>query len=269
MYKKRILTLLSALCVCFSAAAQQDLQVKEIRVDSTLMILNAMTVEDYLALEIPPLDSLYYNAYCMSNAIRYYDEEANYYSHAVKTEKRKSLEWFRFISSVSYGNTDIVSFMQSESSYPIWIQNSALQRNMFFNIGVSVNIPLSDAFNTRNKVRQAEAKLRQTQYRRESELDAIKQEIIDLYCEIISGINSLKSAAERLVVAKAQYNFAETDFINNKISSEVLYRSKSYETAATQDYEQLKRNINKALLSLEVISCTKIIVPSGQQERHE
>lgn len=268
MYKKRVLAIISALCVCLSAAAQPELQIREIRVDSTLMILNSMTVEDYMALRLPPLDSLYYNAYCMSNAIKYYDEEVNYYSHAVKTEKRKPLEWVRLITTLSYGNTDMVSFMQSENSYPIWIQNSALQRSMFFNVGVSVNIPLSDAVNTRNKVRQAEAKLRQTEYRRESELDAIKQQIIDLYCEIISGINSLQSASERLVVAKAQYDFAETDFINNKISSEVLYRSKSYETAATQDYEQLKRNINKALLSLEVISGTKIIVTSVK-DRHE
>ena len=73
----------------------------------------------------------------------------------------------------------------------------------------------------------------------------------------------MKSASERLVVAKAQYDFAEKDFVNNKITAEVLYRCKSYETAATQDYERLKRDINEAILSLEVVSCTKIVSPEN------
>ncbi|MGM9785446.1 MAG: TolC family protein [Candidatus Cryptobacteroides sp.] len=260
MNRTRTTTFLIAIFLCLTTAAQ-TLQTREVRVDSTIMILNSMSVDDYLSLELPPLDTLYFNAYSMSNAVKYYDEEVNYYSAAVKTEKMKPLEWLRLVTSTSYGNTDIVGTLRTDASYPIWIQNSTRQRNFFFNVGVTLNIPLSDVFNTPNKVRQAKAKLRQTEHRRESELDNIKQQIISLYCEIIAGINSLKSAAERLVVAKAQYTFAETDFINNKITSEVLYRCKSYETAATQDYERLKRDINEALLSLEVISCTKIISP--------
>ena len=81
------------------------------------MLLNAMTVEDYLSLELPPLDTLYYNAYCMSNAVKYYDEEAKYYYHAVKTEQMKPLDWLRIVTSASYGNTDIVGILQSEASY--------------------------------------------------------------------------------------------------------------------------------------------------------
>ena len=66
----RVLTFLAAICLCISAGAQ-NLQTREIRVDSTLMLLNSMTVEDYMSLELPPLDTLYYNAYCMSNAVKY------------------------------------------------------------------------------------------------------------------------------------------------------------------------------------------------------
>lgn len=253
-----------AICLCFSVKAQ-TLMTKDIRVDSTLMILNAMTVEDYLAIELPPLDTLYYNAYCMSNAVKYYDEEAKYYYHAVRTEQFKPLDWLRLVSSVSYGNTDIVGTLRSEASYPIWMENSSRQKNFFFNVGVTLSIPIGEVFNTANRVRQAKAKLKQTEYRRESELDNIKQQIITYYCDIIAGINTLKSASERLVVARAQYDFAENDFINNKITSEVLYRCKSYETAATQEYETIKRNINEAILSLEVISCTRIISPDKER----
>ena len=264
MNRSRTTTFLLAICLCLCASAQ-TLQTKKIRVDSTRMILNAMTVEDYLSLELPPLDTLYYDAYCLSNAVKYYDEEAKYYYHAVKTEQMKPLDWLRIVTSASYGNTDIVGILQSEASYPIWMQNSSKQRSFFFNVGATISIPIGEIFNTPNRVRQAKAKLKQTEYRRESELDNIKQQIITYYCDIIAGINTLKSASERLVVAKAQYDFAEKDFINNKITSEVLYRCKSYETAAIQEYETIKRNINEALLSLEVISCTKIISPDKRQ----
>ena len=260
MNSHRILAAALAL-ILSTVAGAQGLPTKQIRVDSTLMILNTMTVEDYMNMEIPPLDTLYYNAFSMSNAVKYYEEEVNYYTCAVRNEQMKPLEWLRFVTSASYGNTDIVGILRNEASYPIWMESSTRQRNFFFNVGLTVSIPFSDIFNTHNRVRQAKAKVRQTQYRRQSELDNIKQQIIGLYCDIISGINSLQSAAERLVVAKAQYDFAEKDFANNKITAEVLYRCKSYETAATQDYERLKRDINQALLCLEVLSCTKIIKP--------
>lgn len=266
MNRNRILMFIAALFIGVVTGAQTKLPVREVRMDSTMLILNNMTVDDYINLHLPPLDSLYYNAYCMSNAVKYYDEEAKYYASAVTTEKLKPLDWIRLVSSANYGNTDIASTLRSEATYPIWVENSSKQRNFFFNVGVTLNIPLSDVFNTHNKVRQAQAKLRQTQHRRDAELDNIKQQIISLYCEVISGINSLKSAAERMVIAKAQYEFAEKDFINNKITSEVLYRCKSYETTATQDYERLRSGINQALLSLEVVSCTKLITPETEPE---
>ena len=272
MDRKRFLVLIVGLFTAALLSAQEALQVKKVRVDSTIMILNSMTVEDYMALELPPLDTLYYNAFCMSNAVKYYDNEVEYYRCAITTEQLKPLEWIRLVTSASYGNTDLVASMQNASSYPIWIGSSSKQRSFYFNAGVTLSIPLSDVFNTANKVRQARAKLSQTEARRDSELDNIKKEIITLYCEIISGINTLKSASERLVLAQAQYDFAEKDFVNNKITAEVLYRSKSYETAAVQDYERVKKEVNQALLSLEVISCTKIIkiaTPSTSQPQDE
>lgn len=272
MDRKRFLVLIMGLFTAALLSAQEALQVKKVRVDSTVMILNSMTVEDYMTLELPPLDTLYYNAFCMSNAVKYYDNEVEYYRCAITTEQLKPLEWIRLVTSASYGNTNMVGALQNESSYPIWIGSSSKQKSLYFNAGVTLNIPISDVFNTANKVRQARAKLSQTEARRDSELDNIKKEIINLYCEIISGINTLKSASERLVLAQAQYDFAEKDFVNNKITAEVLYRSKSYETAAVQDYERVKKEVNQALLSLEVISCTKIIkiaTPSASQPQDE
>ena len=135
MNSHRILAAALAL-ILSTVAGAQGLPTKQIRVDSTLMILNAMTVEDYMNMELPPLDTLYYNAFSMSNAVKYYEEEVNYYTCAVRNEQMKPLEWLRFVTSASYGNTDIVGILRNEASYPIWMESSTRQRNFFFNVGL-------------------------------------------------------------------------------------------------------------------------------------
>ena len=62
-----------------------------------------------------------------------------------------------------------------------------------------------------------------------------------------------------MVVAQAQYSLAEADFINGKCTSEELYRSQSYASGSVQTYENIKKALNTAILTLEVISCTPII----------
>ena len=53
MNSHRILAAALAL-ILSTVAGAQGLPTKQIRVDSTLMILNAMTVEDYMNMELPP-----------------------------------------------------------------------------------------------------------------------------------------------------------------------------------------------------------------------
>ena len=251
--------LLVAFLFAETAAHAQIPGAVNVRMDSTMMKLNRMTAEDYAAIVLPPLDTLYYNAFTMSNAVNYYDAETEYYQRQVRTERRKPLDWIRIIGTYSYGNSDLSAISLIETTYQVWSQNSSSQRNMFYNVGVSVSIPLGDIFNTGNKARQAEAKVRQTQYRKASELDMIKKDIIEQYCTIIENLNLLESASQRMVTARAQYDVIESDFINGKSDAEVLYRSKSYVSAAVQDYERIRKELNNAILTLEVISCTPII----------
>ena len=259
MSKVRSLVVLLLLLFPLCAARGQVSGIRNVRMDSTLIRLNAMTAEDYAAIVLPPLDTLYYNAYTMSNAVKYFDDEAEYYHRQALTEKRKPLDWVRIVGTYSYGNTDMAAITLMETTYQIWSQNASSQRSSFYNAGVTVSIPLGEVFNTRNKVRQAEAKVHQSQSRRLSELDNIKQDIIEQYCKINESLNLLESASQRLVVAQAQYDVIESDFLNGKSDAEVLYRSKSYVAASVQEYERIRMELNKALLTLEVISCTPIV----------
>lgn len=256
---KRLSIIIVTLSLFSPTVNAQMSGMKSVHADSTVARLNSMTVEDYAAIVLPPLDSLYSNALLMSNAVNYFNAEVEYYKSNIKTERRRPLDWIRFVATYNYGNSDLAVVSLMQTTYQVWTQNTSSQTNMFYNVGVALSIPLFDIVNTRNKVKQAQAKVHEMEYRRQSELDVIKQDIIDLYCTIQMDITDLQAASQSLVIAKAQYEIAESDFVNNKITAEVLYRCKSYETSSVHDYERIRKELNKALLTLEVISCTPII----------
>lgn len=233
-------------------------EMKEVKMDSIMWKLTNMTVDDYVNLELPPLGVLFENAR-QANAVKYYEYEANYYSHDVKTARLTPLQWFRVVGTYSYGNTDLASILMTETTYQVWQQNSSNQRNVYFNIGANLSIPLYDIFNTRNLRKQAEDKVQQTRYRQEREWDLFKEEIVTLYCSIIEKTSSLSELFQALVLAQAQYDIAENEFINNRMDAESLYRCKSYQKDCRIQYEEVKGLLNDAILRLEILSCTPII----------
>lgn len=242
-----------------STLSAQDYGLRTVKMDSIMYKLSRMTAEDYANIELPPLEELYTNASLYSNAAKYFYYESEYYRSDVRTARRKPLEWIRLIGTYSYGNIDMAAITLMETTYQVWSQNQSTQRNQYYNVGVTLSVPLMDIFNRRNLIKQAQSKVDQTKYRRESELDEIKKNIIDLYCTIIEKIVVLQSSYEQVILARGNYNFAENGFVNNMNDSESLYRSQSYETTAVRDYEEVKKDLNSAILTLEVISCTPII----------
>lgn len=258
-FLQKLILSAAVMMMAATAVSAQDYGMRTVKMDSILYKLSRMTAEDYANIELPPLEELYTNASLYSNAVKYFYYEAEFYRSEVKTARRKPLEWIRLIGTYSYGNIDMAAITFMETTYQVWTQNQSTQRNQYYNVGVTLSIPLMDIFNRRNLIKKAQAKVDETKYRRESELDQVKKDIIDLYCTILEKTVVLQSSYQQLIVARGQYNFAENAFVNNRTDAENLYRSQSYETNAVREYENIKRDLNSALLTLEVISCTPII----------
>lgn len=233
--------------------------IKEIRVDSTLLILNQMTVEDYNALEIPPLDTLFKNAYMMSQHMREKDANIEYFQRTAKTVRRSPLDWIRLIASYSYGNSDLAAIALMETTYQVWTQSQSSQRNVFYNVGAAITIPLGSLFDHSNRVKQAQARVRQVELEKELEFETIKREIIGCCLNINKYINILNSSFKSLMLASGQYVVTENDFLNGKTDATNLYRTHQYEFTAISEYENLRKELNAAILTLEIISCTKIV----------
>ena len=123
----------------------------------------------------------------------------------------------------------------------------------------SFSIPLDEIFNRRNKIKQQKKRIENTQYDLDRWYDELRMKIIDAYTTAVEQLSILRSAAEAKITSEAQYRMTEVDFVKGKLDAQTLSRQKSLENSATREYEQVRRNLNDALLRLEILTHTPII----------
>ena len=250
-------------------AGAQHAAMTSVKMDTTIYKLTRMTIDDYVNIEIPSLAELFENARAAAS-VKYYEYEAEYLAGNIKLERRKPLEWIRIIGSCTYGNIDMAAIAMMESTYQVWTQNQTSQSTNYYNVGLTLSIPLADIFNTGTKVKQAKAKYNGMRAKQEAELEEIKEEIVDLYCTIEEKIQTLQSLSELLVISRAQYDLTELSFANDKTDFHQLYLSQGYASNAVKDFEEVRKDLNAALLTLELVSCTPIVsnyvLPDKEEE---
>ncbi len=82
--------------------------------------------------------------------------------------------------------------------------------------------------------------------------DEIKNEIIELYCNIQYQLKLLKLASETITLYNAEYQVAELDYINdNNNTNRSLSDIKNSQTAAQIEYEKIINELNIMFLKLE------------------
>ena len=90
-------------------------------------------------------------------------------------------------------------------------------------------------------------------------LEEQRIKVIQQYTLAVQQLSVLRSAVEAMVTAQAQYRLSEADFINGKLDAQTLSRQKNIENVAIREYEEVRRSLNNALLTLEVLTRTPII----------
>lgn len=215
-----------------------------------------LTLEDYLALELPPLDTLLANAR-KSPIVEYQHVLTDVERYALKSTKRTWLKYFKLNTNYQYGmgNDNI---LYNETQMPTYSRYTGKQQN-WYNVGASVSFPLDEIFDRRNRIRQQESKLLAAQIEEERWFDDQSLKIIEAYTAAIQNLSILKIKAEAVTLANAQYEISKTDFINGKLDAQELSRQKNIQSSALTDYENSRAALNTSLLKLEVLSRTRII----------
>jgi len=218
--------------------------------------IESLSPDDYLKLQLPPLEILFENAK-NSAAVDFYNVKMEEEASALKTEKRSWLKYFRFNTTYQWGLMGINSSF-SDTTTPLFYQYSGARQN-WYNIGGSISIPFDDFFDRKNRIIRQQLKTKATQVEMEKWHEEQKIRIIEVYTKAIKELSVLKLKVESLSFANAQFELAQHNFLNDNIQAGELSQLKTIQMDALESYEQTRAELNRALLQLEVLSKTKIL----------
>lgn len=212
--------------------------------------------DELINVELPPLDELFESA--RSNpAVEIFKIRQEQEASSFKTEKRSWLKYFRITAGYQYGSVGVNSSMSTPDIAPIYTSSGSKQS--WYNFGAGVSIPLDDLFDRVNRIKRQKLLMKQTEMEIEKLHDEQKLSIIQAYSDVQQNLVVLKTAAESVIFANAQYKSAENDFINGRVTLGDLSKDKSAQATAIATYEKSRAQLNSALLRLEVLSKTKIL----------
>jgi outer membrane protein TolC len=219
-----------------------------------------MTAEDYLAMELPPLGVLIDNSR-QTAQMQYYNTAIDEAKTDLKTERRNWLKYFRATGNYQYGQMNWLSTLSgSDAADPLPVVPTYQGKEQsYWNVGGVVSIPLNDLFDRRNRVKNKKLAVEAAEQNVERWQDELSLKIIDAYTTVLQNLSMIKTQAEAVTLAIAQYKIPEADFMNGKIDAVTLSRQKNIQSATVREYEQTRASLNNALLRLEIMSHTKII----------
>lgn len=216
-----------------------------------------LTTEEFRNYHLPPLEVLFENA--RNNPRIKAVEAAVRASRAeLRSTRRDWLQYFSVRAGYTYGILGTYTDTETQYNPLTTVYSGATQSS--WSVGANVNIPLNSLFNQSSKVKQQQEKYIQSQYEQESIFNEIKNEIIEIYCNIQYQLKLLKIATESQTLYDADYNVSEANFINdNNNQNRLLSDIKHSHQVALTEYETIVNNLNILFLKLEIISNTKII----------
>ena len=200
-----------------------------------------LSPDDYIGLQLPPLHQLLENAR-NTPQVEYYNKAVEIQERELKNVRRNWQHYFKINANYNYGSTTTTGREQS-----------------WWNVGASFSLPIDEIFNRRNKIKQQKRRIEQVELDTERWLEEQRIKVIQQYTLAVQQLSVLRSAVEAMVTAQAQYRLSEADFINGKLDAQTLSRQKNIENVAIREYEEVRRSLNNALLTLEVLTRTPII----------
>lgn len=185
----------------------------------------------------------------MNNSINYAEESLN-------LNKKSIYNSLSLNSSYNYGT----NYSAVNNNLGIPLNNFTTAQTGFYNMGVSVQLPLTQIVSRKNTIRAAEAQVRITLADKENSILYVEQEVIRLYQElklyhkllIISGKNKLS--------AQVNFSMAEKDFIEGQSTVEQESRVMDIYNKSVIEYETYLNRFQTAYMQLETYTNTSISI---------
>jgi len=222
-------------------------------------MLGATPDSTLLNIKLPPIETLYANAYKENPSVLTKMASAE----AIRRQWiSEHYVWFKYLkpsAGYTYGNTaNLVSY--SESSYSANIPTSySNNKNSYWNLGVYISLPLNEILNYANNIKEKKAEYRAAQYYTEEAFQNIQLKIVESYTQSEYLLSIMKSKYSLYLYAKTEFDIALNRFKIGAIESSELVRVKRLETQYFSEYQINLIEFKKNILILELLSNTSII----------
>ena len=178
----------------------------------------------------------------------------------VAKQKRHIFSYLTGHATYSYGVSDM--WGNSTSSYNMRIMQFQGNEQQYWNVGVSLAVPVEDILDLAPSIKRKRLEAEQAQLQKDKAFDQLKLDIAKLFVKINNDLILLKTASENAAIYQGAGALNLEDFHNGNMSIEGFAMTKERENTAVGAYQSLQTSIIQDILTLEILTHTPIITNS-------
>ena len=204
---------------------------------------------------LPPLGVLFENAKSNPNILQYAKQQDILQADVTK-QKKHIFSYVNGHGSYSYGKTDM--WGNNSSTYSTMIYQFQGSEQNYWNIGVSVNVPLEDLLDITQSVRRKRLLVEEAKLKKDAAFDDLKLQIVTLYIRITNNLSALKTAGISAAIYQGANQLEEEDFHQGNMQIGDYAYSSLRGQNAVNTYQGLLTQITTDIVTLEILSHTPI-----------
>ena len=205
---------------------------------------------------LPPLAVLFENAKQNPQILSL--EKAQEIAQAdVAKQKRHIFSYVNGHASYSYGKAD--TWGQSSSAYNMILQQYSGSEQSYWNVGISLAVPVEDILDLNAAVRRKRLLVDQAIIAKDQAYDQLKLQIATLFIKITNDLVALKTASENAAIYQGAGALNLEDFHQGNMSIEQFAGTKGMEQGAVATYQSLQTQIITDIITLEILTHTPIL----------
>lgn len=208
---------------------------------------------------LPPLAVLFENAKTNPQILTL--EKARQLAEAeVAKQKRHIFSYLQGHASYSYGIGDM--WGNSQSAYSATIYQYQGSKQAYWNLGVSLAIPVEDILDLTAAVKRKRIEAEQAVIQKDIAYDQLKLQIATLFVKITNNLVSLKTLGEAAAAHQGAGALDREEFENGNMEISAYANTKMHESGQVASYQSLQTEITTDIITLELLTHTPIITNS-------
>lgn len=172
----------------------------------------------------------------------------------LQINKKNIYNSLSLLSSYNYGTNYSAINNPSGSS----LNNFTTSQNGFYNLGIGLQLPLSNIINRKNLIRSGEAQIKIATGERDNVELFIRQEVIRLYQELKLSQRLLLVAGKNKESLQINYTMSEKEYIQGQATIDQLSRTLDIYNRTVVEYETYLNRFQTAYMELEAFTGTSL-----------